>query len=278
MTMPHTARPAAEPAPGAAFTPLDAQVFRASALTRGPWHAQQQHAGPPIALVAHALQAAAEPHGLGHMARLTANLLRPVPIADIEVRVQEDYVGRNTGHFSAVALADGKELIRATALFQREAEVVLPEVLAGHPLPLAPQPPADSRAQRMQFAHDLLGYPDLMETRVAAGQMFNGPSAVWFRFRHPLVAGHTPSPYERVAVAADSGNGISAVLDLSAYLFVNSDLTINLLRRPVGEWICLDARTQLSALGGGLAESALYDEAGLIGRATQSLFVRKREG
>jgi acyl-CoA thioesterase len=67
------------------------------------------------------------------------------------------------------------------------------------------------------------------------------------------------------------------VLDLSAYLFVNSDLTINLLRRPVGEWICLDARTQLSSLGGGLAESALYDEVGLIGRATQSLFVRKRD-
>lgn len=275
--MPNTIEPVAERVPSAAFSPLDAQVFRASALTRGPWHVQQQHAGPPIALVAYALQSAAAPHGLGHMARLTANLLRPVPIADIEVRVQEDYVGRNTGHFSAVALADGKELIRATALFQREADVALPELLTGHPLPLAPLQPEDSKAQRMQFANDQLGYPDLVETRVAAGHMFNGPSAVWFRFRHPLVEGHTPSPYERVAVAADSGNGISAVLDLSAYLFVNSDLTINLLRRPVGEWICLDARTQLSSLGGGLAESALYDEVGLIGRATQSLFVRKRE-
>jgi hypothetical protein len=261
----------------AAFIPLQNQVFRATDFTRGPWNIQQQHAGPPIALVAHAIQAAADAHGLGHMARLTANLLRPVPIADIEVRVQEDYVGRNTGHFSAVALADGKELIRATALFQREADVALPEILPGHPLPLAPQPPADSKPERMPFPHDLLGYPDLIETRLAAGRMFGGPSAVWFRFRHPLVAGHTPSPYERVAVAADSGNGISAVLDISDYLFVNSDLTINLLRRPVGEWICLEARTQLSALGGGLAESALYDEVGLIGRATQSLFVRKRE-
>ncbi len=261
----------------AAYAALDAHVFRASSLTRGPWHPQQQHAGPPIALVAHALEAAAQPHGLLHMARLTANLLRPVPIADIELRVQEDYVGRNAGHFSAVALADGKELIRATALFQREGEVAIPAGLPGHPLPLAPQPPADATAQRMQFAHGQTGYPDLVETRVAAGRMFDGPSAVWFRFRHPLIAGHTPSPYQRVAVAADSGNGISAILDLSAYLFVNSDLTINLLRRPVGEWICLDARTHLSSHGGGLAESALYDEVGLIGRATQSLFVRKRD-
>ena len=268
---------AVEAMPDAAFTLLGDNRFRASSLTRGPWHPQQQHAGPPIALVGYALEAAAQQHGLLHMARLTANLLRPVPIADIEVRVQEDYVGRNAGHFSVVALADGKELIRATALFQRENAVAIPDGLPGHPLPLAPNPPADSPAQRMQFANSQIGYPDLVETRVAQGRMFGGPSAVWFRFRHPLVAGQTPSPYQRVAVAADSGNGISAILDLSTHLFVNSDLTINLLRRPVGEWICLDARTHLSSHGGGLAESALYDEAGLIGRSTQSLFVRQRD-
>lgn len=267
----------AQPLSDAAYTALGEGVFRASSFTRGPWHLEQQHAGPPIALIAYALEAAAQLHGLAHMARLTANLLRPVPIADITVRVQPDYVGRNAGHFSAVALFEGKELMRATALFQREAEVALPDALPGHPLPLAPRPPADAIAQRMQFPHDHTGYSDLMETRVVRGRMFDGPSAVWFRMCHPLVAGHTPSPYQRVAVAADSGNGISAVLDLTAYLFVNSDLTINLLRRPVGEWICLDARTHLSPHGGGLAESALYDEAGLIGRATQSLFVRPRE-
>ena len=263
--------------PGAAFTALSAGAFRASALTRGPWHPQQQHAGPPIALVCQELERVAQPHGLLHLARLTANLLRPVPIADIEVRVQEDYVGRNAGHFSAVALAGGKELIRATALFQREGDLPLPARLPGHPLPMAPKSPADSPPQRFPFAHGELGYPDLIESRLAAGTMFQGPSAVWFRLNHPLTEGYAPSPYQRVAVAADSGNGISAVLDLSAYLFVNSDLTINLLRRPVGEWIGLDARTLLSSHGGGLAESVLYDEVGLIGRATQSLAVRARE-
>lgn len=66
------------------------------------------------------------------------------------------------------------------------------------------------------------------------------------------------------------------MLDYERFLFVNSDLTINLLRRPVGEWICLEARTALGSGGGGLAESALYDARGFIGRATQSLAVRKR--
>ncbi len=106
--------------------------------------------------------------------------------------------------------------------------------------------------------------------------MFHGRCATWFRLRRPLVEGETPSGVQRVAVAADSGNGISAVLDMAHYVFVNCDLTINLLRRPVGEWICVDARTLLAPNGCGLAESQLFDETGLVGRATQSLAVRAR--
>jgi hypothetical protein len=126
------------------------------------------------------------------------------------------------------------------------------------------------------FAGKHVGYADLVETRLAQGEMWQGPCAIWFRLRYPLVQGEAPSPYARVAVAADSGNGVSAVLDIERYLYVNSDLTINLLRKPVGEWICLDARTAIGPNGGGLAESALYDEQGFIGRATQSLAVRMR--
>lgn len=126
------------------------------------------------------------------------------------------------------------------------------------------------------FASRHVGYADLVETRVAQGNFFQGPCAIWFRLRHPLVEGDQVSAYQRVAVAADSGNGISAILDFQSFRFVNSDLTINLLRRPQGEWICLDARTLLGPNGGGLAESVLYDTQGLIGRATQSLTISRR--
>jgi hypothetical protein len=223
------------------------------------------------------LETAAAAHGLTHMARLTANLLRPVPIAEVQVQVEQDYVGKNAGHFSAQLLAQGKVVARFTALFQRESEVTLPPGLPGHPLPMPPLPPESAAVQRFPFARDdTLGYSDLVETRMARGKMFQGPSAVWFRLSYPLIAAEATSPYQRVSVAADSGNGISAVLDIQHYAFVNADLTINLLRRPVGEWICLDARTSLSTHGGGLAESALYDTQGLIGRATQTLSVTQR--
>jgi Thioesterase-like superfamily len=272
------AEPAAatEPLPPAAFSVLTPRTVRASVLTRGPWDPQHQHAGPPIAMVCRAIEAVAAEHGLLHIGRLTANLLRPVPIGDLEIEVVTDYAGRNAAHYSARLWGAGKELARFTALAQRETDLVLPDTLDGHPLPQAPKPPADSVVQRMPFAGRVLGYADLVENRIASGSMFQGRCAAWFRLQRPLVEHETPSGYQRVAVAADSGNGISAVLDLARYSFVNSDLTINLLRRPVGEWICVDARTLLAPNGCGLAESQLFDETGLVGRATQSLAVRAR--
>jgi len=260
----------------AAYTPSAPGRFAASELTRGPWDPAHQHAGPPIALVSREIEAAAGSHGLGHVARLTANLLRPVPIGELATKVRADSVARNAGHCSAQLVAGGKEIARFTALAQRESPLELPDALPGHPLPTAPRAPEDSPPAHFPFAGKSIGYADLVETRLAQGTMWQGPCAVWFRMRHPLVAGEVPSPYARVAVAADSGNGISAVLDYERFLFVNADLTINLLRKPVGEWICLEARTALGPDGGGLAESALYDARGFIGRATQSLAVRAR--
>lgn len=251
--------------------------FASTDLTRGPWHPEHQHGGPPIALVARSIERAAAALGLGYIARLTANLLRPVPIAELRVEVETEYAGRNVAHFSARLNAGGKEVMRCSAVAQRQAALDLPSGLPGHPLPQAPRAVGQSPAKRFPFSKKMLGYQDLIESRIAEGAMFRGPSAVWFRLRYPLVAGEEPSALQRVAVAADSGNGISAILDFASYVFVNPDLTVNLLRPAEGEWICIDARTLLGPDGGGLAEARIFDAQGLIGRSTQSLAVRRRE-
>jgi hypothetical protein len=262
--------------PKSAYAALEGGSFRSTGLTRGPWHPEHQHGGPPIALACRAIERAAGEAGLTHIARLTANLLRPVPITQLKIEVATDYAGRNVAHFSASIVAGGKEVARFTAVAQRETETVLPPALPGHPLPLAPRAVEDSEHAAFPFEGAHTGYQDLIEARVARGKFFHGPSAIWFRMRHPLVEGEVPSAYQRVAVAADSGNGISAILDFARYTFVNADLTVNLLRKPLGEWICIDAKTYVGAGGGGLAESMLFDAGGLIGRATQSLSIRAR--
>jgi hypothetical protein len=266
------------PLPSSAYLRGPGDGWRSTALTRGPWDPNHQHAGPPVALACRAFERAAREHGLAHIARLTANLFRPVPIGELTLDVAADYVGRNAAHFSARMLSGGKEVARFTALAQRENEVSVPDALLARRRPMPLSGPEDSPPAVFPFhSGDGIGYANLVETRLARGEFFNGPSAVWFRLRHPLLEGEAPSPYQRVAVAADSGNGISAVLDFSRFVFVNLDLTINFLRRPEGEWVCLDAQSHLGEHGTGLAESALFDAAGLIGRATQSLTIRSRE-
>jgi hypothetical protein len=259
----------------AAYEVLGEDSFRAGPLTVGPWDPGHQHAGPPSALIARAVERAAAPQGLTHIGRLTVNLLRPLPVGDCRIELSSDQIGRSAGHFSGRLTAEGKEVALFTALAQRELDLPVPVDTAGHPPPMAPRAPLDSDPVSMSFGFDF-GYARLIENRLAAGAFFKGPCAVWFRMRRPLIEGEAPSPYSRVAVAADSGNGVSAALDFSKYVFVNCDLTVNLYRRPVGEWICLEARSWFGGNSCGLAESALYDEAGLIGRATQSLAVRAR--
>ena len=117
-----------------------------------------------------------------------------------------------------------------------------------------------------------------MDYRFIRGE-FNqpGPATAWLRMRQPLVAGEEPSPLQRVAVAADSGNGISATLDFRRFVFINVDLTIHLVRPPEGEWVCLDSITIPEPSGIGITDTALFDERGPIGRAAQTLLVAARD-
>ena len=81
-----------------------------------------------------------------------------------------------------------------------------------------------------------------MECRSLAGAFIEpGPATFWLRMRHPLVDGEEPTPLQRALIAADVGNGISAVLDWRHFVFINVDLTVHFERMPVGEWVCVDA-------------------------------------
>ena len=121
------------------------------------------------------------------------------------------------------------------------------------------------------------GYHNAMEVRfLSGGYTEPGPARAWMRMRGELVEGEDPSALDRVLVAADSGNGVSSPLDYRRYVFINTDVSVALRRLPVGEWIGLDSVTYAEPDGVGLTDTALLDERGLIGRASQSLLVAER--
>ena len=262
------------PEPESIFVPAG-DGFVATELARGPWDPNAQHGGAPAALLARAIERH-EPDGSTRVARLTIELLRPVPIGRVDVRTRTVRPGKKVQLVEASLEVEGTEVARAIGLRIREKDLVLPaasrvdERLGSGP---EGEPYVFERVGPISFG-------GAMDIVVAGGGIDRiGQATVWFRLRVPFVAGEEISPLMRVAAAADFGNGISSVVDWNAgWLFINPDLTVYLDRHPVGEWVALDARTYPSDGGIGFAESALYDEQGRIGRSVQSLLFDRLEG
>ena len=254
----------------AAFYERGGDVFVPSGLTRGPWDPGAQHAGPPTALLGRALEAA----GL-IVARITVEILRPVPIAPLTVATRVLRPGRNVELVESAlreAGGDRRELARATAWRLRRATGV-----PASPDEPPPAPPEAAEVKPFFPTGQATGYHTAMDARFVTGGFVElGPAVVWLRMRQPLVDDEPPSPLVRALVAADTGNGVSAELDFHRYVFINTELTVHLTREPEGEWVCLDAVTRTGPEGVGLSESVLADTRGRFGRSDQTLFVRER--
>ena len=243
----------------------------ATPLTRGPWSPDAQHGGPPAGLLGRALERC-DPRPDARIARATFDFLRPVPLGPLTVEARVVRPGRRVALLGATLSADGVEVMRGHAWRIRTLPLGVEETRRP-----APSPPdtADGSADYLPVAD--VGYHTGMEWRFVAGDWRSlGPSIVWLRMRVPLVAGEDPTPLQRVLVAADCGNGVSAMVDYGTHVYINPDLTVALHREPTGDWVALDASTSISSDGIGQASSVISDREGVIGRGHQSLLIDPR--
>jgi hypothetical protein len=262
--------------PDAFYLPLDGGRFASTEHTGGPWDPQLQHAGPPSALLTRAIE---QHQGSwpGQVVRVSVDILGPVPVAELAVTVDVLRSGRSVELVQAeLHTVDrrGGDRVAARATAWRVVDVALD--LPEHPT-VDVEVPAFRDDETPLPENWGGGYLAAMEWRQAHGAWGPpGAAAVWGRMRYPLVPGEEPTGLQRMMAIADSGNGISYVLPIEEWLFINPDLTVHLAREPVGEWVCLDASTSMSARGFGLATSRLFDRDGLVGRGAQSLYVARR--
>jgi hypothetical protein len=259
--------------PSVFFEPAGSDSFVATPATAGPWSADAQHGGPPSALAARALEQH-EPDEGQRLARVAADILRPVPLGKITVRTRTVRPGRRVALLEATLEADGQEVLQVRGWRIAMPASQGPFTPAGPPPPPIPdeQPPP-----RFPGAHPG-GYLEAIEWRYVAGGGFDvpGPASVWARPKIPLLPDEEPSPMCRALLLADSGSGVSAALDPVRFLFINVDLTVILPRDPAGEWLLLDAVTTIGGVGTGLAETAVSDVRGRCGTAIQTLLVAPR--
>jgi hypothetical protein len=271
----------AEPLDPAFYRPLDGldgERFHAGRSTTGPWFSDAQHGGPPAALLVRAFERLAEGRGDARegtqLSRVTVEVLGPIPAGEVTVRASVERPGRAIALLGAELEAAGRVVLRARAW--RIATGDTAGVAGGAPDPL----PGPERAQARAHGRPegwLPGYLDALEWRWLAGGLGEpGPGTAWARPLIPLVAGEETTPWQRLALVADSANGIGGPLDVRHWLFVNTDLTLHLHRPPAGEWIGVDASTVVGPTGLGTATGRLFDTGGAVGRSAQNLIVRPR--
>jgi hypothetical protein len=243
--------------------------YVATELARGPWNPDAQHGGAPAALLVRAFEQHDDNPELT-LARVTYELLRPVPLGELELRTEVIRSGRRVQLLEgSLFTPDGTELLRARALRVRRAEIGRPD-----PEPDRPPPPEEGVASDFDSHGRVMFATDAMEIRFIEGSFYDvGPATAWFRLRPELVGGEAPTPLQRLAAAADFPNGISAIVPWGEYVFINPDLTLYIEREPVGEWICLRAQTRVREHGIGFAEAVVYDVEGRVGRSLQALLI-----
>ena len=272
---PLTGDPRTREAAPALFTPAGEDRWQPAEATRGPWDAAHQHGGAPASLLA-GLVERAEPGSQRRVARITLEIVRPVPLTELRSEVEVVRPGKRV-QLVEVRLFAGDDLVtRGVALrLRRDEDSPAPPV--GDDAPPLDEPDAGTEF-RLPFVppgEEMFGH-DGVELRYTRGGWDPGDAFVWIALRREVIDGEEPSPVQRAMAAADFGNGVSAVLDWDRFAFINPDLTVYLERDPVGRWVGLDAVTRVASDGTALAESVLYDERGRVGRALQSLLVQPR--
>jgi hypothetical protein len=262
------------------FVQTEPQRFQPTEHSRGPWSPDLLHGGPVGALLAHELWSSTPSDEQWFPARLTVDLMRPVPLAPLDVTTTVLRAGRKAQLLSADCHSNGVLLARAAL-----------QLIAARDIPI----PLDSPARRWAALGNTTSPDDtvgMVPTSFVGGTAFHmsstehrstdnalsggGPASDWIRVTVDLLEETPLSPFERVICAADFTNGISSSLPFEEYTFVNADLSVHLFRLPTDEWVQIDAATHADDRGVGIAVADLLDRNGLIGMACQSLVLARR--
>ncbi|WP_182346808.1 thioesterase family protein [Tomitella gaofuii] len=251
--------------------PEDTERVAATHSTSGPWFDGVQHMGPPSALLVRAMERCGARESM-RLARLSVNVLGPVPVGELTVSARIDRPGRTIELVSAELRADGRAVAIASGWRHGVTDTA---AAATDPGPAMPMPEHGHALPRPDGW--LPGYLDAVEWRWLSGRLDEpGPAQVWGRLHVPVVDGEQPTAWQRLASFADSANGAGARLDLNKWLFLNTDLSMHLHRAPAGEWFGLDADSEIGPDGAGTSFARLHDEDGPLGRVALALTVRPR--
>ena len=251
----------------AIFEPVNARNrWKPTALAAGPFAGLQ--GGAVASLLTAEVEALAGPRNWGTAISASAWFLGPTPMTDLRTELS---VVREGGRVSVIdnTLWPANEdqpcaTVRVTLSRERAVEV------PGFADPASEAAdPARFPVRTRQAAHGKRWFMDAMEAR-------EGDGVAWFRLNHAVIDGAESlpmMPLSSVLGPADWTHGIARpVQDVVAD--PNPNLTVQLFRQPVGEWLGIRAQARWRPAGGlGAGGGVLLDVHGEIGRVSMSVIL-----
>jgi acyl-CoA thioesterase len=250
-----------------AFFTAEGDLYVPGPMTRGPWG---QTMGGQI--VGGLMGWALDSYGDSEFqpARLTVDLLRPVPIEPVSISTTVQREGRRIKLVDGALLQNGTVVARASALFLRRTGEPGGEVWSA-PVMMPPPPVnSDGLEPEMPFfiwtfsATSGTGVPGMPATewQQATAQKF-----AWTRLFRPMVAGHPLTPFTRAAFVGDVISSLTH-WGTGGLRYINADYTVAVSRLPEGEYIGLAAHSHYGNDGVATGTATLFDRAGAIGTGT----------
>lgn len=249
-----------------AYFSVDGDSYVPGPMTRGPWGAAM---GGQIVggLLGWGIERSGIDPGL-QPARLTVDLLRPVPLEPVQIRTSVVREGRRIKLVDGTLVQDGKVVARASALFLRRGEH--PDVRVwSTPVRMPPLPtnadgfPLDMPFHIWSYGADVgEGSRGMAEWEQADSQKF-----AWTRLFRPMVRGHPLTPLVRLAFVGDITSSLSH-WGAGGLRYINADYTVTASRLPDGEYVGLAAQSHYGTQGVATGSATLFDRHGPFGTAS----------
>lgn len=242
------------------FDPLDAlHCWRPSPLAAGPFAGLQ--GGAIASLLTAEIEAQAVSRNWGTAISSAAWFLRPTPMADLRSEIRVVSEGGRVSVIDNTLYPAGEDAPCATVrvTLSRERAVEVPGfVEAGR----APADPTQYPPRTLHLVTGRQWFMDAMEARL-------GDGVAWFRMNHEIIAG--AGPLSSILGPADWTHGIARPVH-NVVADPNPNLSVQLFRRPRGEWVGVRAEARWApAAGLGVGSGALLDVEGEIGRVSMSV-------
>ncbi len=262
----------ASPLEPAALFVRDGTLLVPTIYTQGPWNPEAQHGGPVCAALAWLIESVPTLVPM-QVSRFTFDLFRAAPLTPLGTATRVVREGKRLQVVEAMLLDGDVPIARGSAMRLREIDLAEVGEHPQRPRHTVSPPSGTGTTMRPDVAARIGFLRGIEVDRVAGTPGGGPPSTTWYRSRVPLIEGEAMSPLQRLSLFADFTSASALYLDHASYSAINPDVTVQVLRPPVGEWICVDGATESGTNGIGHSRASLYDIAGFVASASTSQLI-----